>query len=82
MYAGVSRVTERGQITIPESLRKQAKITSGTEVAFFYEDAQIRLVPQGELEAMFSQFRDMAKKEGLTREKVLEEIKTMRKQKR
>ena len=79
MYAGVSKVTERGQITIPESLRDQAKIAPGSEVAFFYEDAQIRLVPQGELEAMFSQFRDMAKKEGLTREKVIAEIKEMRK---
>jgi len=79
MYAGVSRVTERGQITIPESLRKQAKIASGTEVAFFYEDAQIRLVPQGELEAMFKQFEGIAKKEGLTREKVIAEIKEMRK---
>ncbi len=78
MYVGVSKVTERGQITIPESLRKGAKITTGSEVAFFVDGANIRIVPQSDLDAMFAHFEKVAKQRKLTRAKVISTIKKYR----
>lgn len=39
------RITEKGQVTIPERIRREAGLLPGTEVEFFHDEHGVRLVP-------------------------------------
>ncbi|HIH19767.1 TPA: AbrB/MazE/SpoVT family DNA-binding domain-containing protein [Candidatus Micrarchaeota archaeon] len=74
MYAGVSKVTSRGQITLPQKLREAEGIVEGSEVAFFKTPQGIFLISAKELDSFFDVFSARAKELGLTRKKLREEV--------
>lgn len=81
MYAGVSRVTSRGQVTLPQTMREEEGITEGSEVIFFKTEQGIVILTNKELDSMFGLFSEKGRKLGLTREKLAEEVKELRKKK-
>lgn len=51
------RVTTKGQVTIPQSIREKLGITPGTEVDFLEEEGRIYLVRQRGATAKTNKFR-------------------------
>jgi len=45
--AASMRITSKGQVTIPQSIREQAGLMPGTEVEFFVEQGAVRLRKAG-----------------------------------
>lgn len=75
MGFGVSKVTSKGQVTIPEDIRKGQQIRTGTRLVFLEVDEGI-LIKKGEdvSREMFRIFEKEAKKTTLTREKLAGEV--------
>ena len=78
MYVGVSKVTSRGQVTLPQQLREERGIKEGSEVAFFKTRGGIMLVTDSELDSMFERFSKKGAQLGLSREGLAREAKEFR----
>ncbi len=71
MYAGVSRITSKGQVTIPLEIRESKGLDEGDQVVFLDVGGEVIMEKTDNL---FSVFQERAKELGLTREKLAEEI--------
>jgi len=60
------KVTERGQVTIPKSMREKHGISSATEVEFVEREGEILLVKKGSV-SQLARFRGIARTGGLPR---------------
>ena len=74
MYIGVSRVTSKGQVTIPEAIRRKSGITAGTNLIFVNLNEGILVKKSDELKGMFGVFEKKAQQLGLTRKKLAKEM--------
>lgn len=91
MELGIVKVTSRGQIVIPKSIRKELGIKSGEKLLAYDRDDTIILKPlrglekksvEKELEKVFALAWKTAKERKITREDVSEEIRKYRAEKR
>ena len=79
MYVGTSKVTSKGQVTIPLEIRKSEELGTGSSVVFVEVDGEIVMAKVSELKKLFSVFQKRAQKTGLSRARLLQETKTERK---
>ncbi len=79
MYVGVSKVTSKGQVTIPQELRKEDGIAEGSEVIFFKTQKGLIMVTEKELNSMFDVFSEKARQTEMTRESLEKEVRQLRK---
>ncbi|MFQ5837428.1 MAG: AbrB/MazE/SpoVT family DNA-binding domain-containing protein [Thermoplasmata archaeon] len=66
----VARVTSKGQVTLPVSIRKKLGLGKGSRLLFLEEGREVRLIAGGDLERRFAVFEKRAEELGLTRDKV------------
>ena len=76
MYIGTSTVTSKGQITMPDKIRKKRGFKGGMQVIFIDTEAGVLVKKATDLKAIFEPFEEITKKEGLTRTKLAKEILT------
>jgi len=79
VYVGVSKVTSKGQVTIPQELRKEDGIAEGSEVIFFKTQKGLIMVTEKELNSMFDVFSEKARQTEMTRESLEKEVRQLRK---
>lgn len=79
MPGGTSKVTEKGQVTIPRDIRRRHKMEPGTTVVFADIDGVVTLRTFDEIEELFRQAHREAKKAGITRADVDKAVKAARK---
>lgn len=78
----VSRISSKGQITIPKAIRKLLNLNEGDRVAFIEENGKIiitkaSLVALSELQEALSM---EAQEKGITEEELLKELEVVRKE--
>ncbi|QKY71722.1 AbrB/MazE/SpoVT family DNA-binding domain-containing protein [Lentibacillus sp. CBA3610] len=77
-----ARLTSKGQITIPKSVRQALNLQEGDQVIFAEDDGKM-IVKKGALVA-FDEFANVigqeAKDKGITEEEVLEDLKQVRRE--
>lgn len=78
MEIGVSRITEKGQVTIPRGIREQRGLTPGTPVVFIEVGDMLILKKTADLEELFQVFNRRARELGLTREELERDVKAAR----
>ncbi len=66
----VAKVTSKGQVTLPVSIRKKLGLGKGSRLLFLEEGQEVRLIAGGDLERRFAVFEKRAEELGLTRDKV------------
>lgn len=76
MYAGVSRITSKGQVTIPLEIREDKGLDEGDQVMFIEVGGEVIM---DKTENLFSIFRRRAKEIGLTKEQLAKEMKEQKK---
>ncbi|VVB99203.1 Uncharacterised protein [uncultured archaeon] len=74
MYIGTSRITSKGQLTIPNGIRKARGMGSGMQVILIDTDAGVLVKKASDLKELFSPFEEISKKEKLTRSRLAEEV--------
>jgi len=78
----MSRVSSKGQVTIPKSIRELLKLDEGDRVAFIVEDGKVFITRASEVtlrELQAGIAIDM-EEHGITEEDVLEELENIRKE--
>ncbi len=80
-----TKMSTRGQIVIPESIREQLGLTSGSEfIVVIEEDAiilkKLHLPPKSALKALLDKANAKAKSAGITEEAIAAEINQHRKE--
>ncbi len=75
---GVSRVTEKGQVTIPAKIRDQKGITPGSSLVFIELEDGILIKTADELQELLGLFEAQAEKTGLTRSQLAQDIEEAR----
>ena len=70
--------TERGQVTIPKSIREELGINSKTKLKIYAENNKIIIEPVPLLDLLFKDIEDEAKSKGYTREELEHEIEVVR----
>lgn len=77
----VSRMTSKGQVTIPKSIRERLNLKEGDRVAFI-EDENGNVTIKKASTLVFNRLADkiarMAEEEGITEEKLLETLERVR----
>ncbi|MFT9494592.1 MULTISPECIES: AbrB/MazE/SpoVT family DNA-binding domain-containing protein [Bacillota] len=77
-----ARLTSKGQITIPKSVRQALDLNEGDRVIFVEEEDGKMVVKKGAL-VVFDEFADAvsqeAKEKGITEEDLLDDLKQVRK---
>lgn len=63
---GTSRVTSKGQVTIPENIRRAEGIREGTDLVFVDIDGVVVMEKAVELERLFTVFEEKARELTLT----------------
>lgn len=78
----LSRISAKGQVTVPKSIREQLHLHEGDRVVFVVEDGKVVL-----MKASVTAMRDLqqeaekaAKEEGVTEEDLLRELENIRKE--
>lgn len=76
----VSRVTSKGQVTIPKAFRKLLKLNEGDRVAFLEEDGKViitkaSLIALRDLQEVISK---SAEEKGITEEDLLKDLERVR----
>ncbi len=71
---GTSKVTSKGQLTIPQEIREKRGMKEGTDVVVIDTEEGVLIKKASDLKELFAPFRAIAKKEKLTREKLTREI--------
>lgn len=74
MYVGTSRVTFKGQVTIPQELRQKNKMKSGTEVVFIETKEGVLIKTREDIKELFNVFDSRIKELGFTRNSLEKEI--------
>ena len=76
----VSRISSKGQVTIPKSVREILNLSVGDRVAFIEEDGKVVIT-----KASLVAFRDLqeaigieAERQGITEQELLDELKKVR----
>ncbi len=72
MYLGTSKITSKGQVTIPAEIREDMGFTPGTDVVFIELDDMVIIKKSEELIATFKIFDKRAKELKLTKKDVRE----------
>lgn len=76
----ISRISSKGQVTIPKPIRELLKLNEGDRVAFLEEDDKV-IITKASLIAL-RELQDAISKEarerGITEENLLNELKTVR----
>jgi AbrB family looped-hinge helix DNA binding protein len=69
------RITSKGQVTIPNAIRKQAGLTPNTEVELEYKDRVVILRPQGGSrgEQLIERLRGVFQGCGMTTDEIMRE---------
>jgi antitoxin PrlF len=70
--------TERGQVTIPKSVREKLGITSKTKLKIYTDNNKIIIEPVPLLDLLLKDIEDEAKSKGYTREELEHEIEVVR----
>ncbi len=70
--------TERGQVTIPKSVRDKLGITSKTKLKIYADNNKIIIEPVPLLDLLLKDIEDEAKSKGYTREELEQEIEVVR----
>ena len=84
----IAIVGTKGQIVIPQRLRKELAITPNTKLCVYRKDdklvvVKLKVPPLADLKELFREIDEQNKgKKKLTEEEVLEEIQTYRREKR
>lgn len=73
MYIGTSKVTSKGQVTIPLPIRKNRGLEAGSSVVFVDAKDSLTMRKVKEFEELFEKSRRAAEEIGLTREEVWKE---------
>ena len=85
-YAGVTRVTRQGQITLPSRLRRHLQLKRGDTLEVYYADATVvirkKRVPVEIFEELAERARRHFKESGITRRDVEEAISSYRRERR
>ncbi|MBU2100158.1 AbrB/MazE/SpoVT family DNA-binding domain-containing protein [Candidatus Micrarchaeota archaeon] len=74
MYVGTSTVTSKGQLTIPLEIRKKEKLKTGSDVLIIDTEFGVLIKKSEDIKALFSPFERIAKKEKLSRKKLIQEV--------
>jgi len=70
--------TERGQVTIPKSIREELGINSKTKLKIYTDNNRIIIEPVPLLDLLFKDIEDEAKTKGYSREELEHEIEVVR----
>jgi len=68
--AKVAKVTSKGQVTLPMSIRKKLRIRKGSRIVFLEGGTEIRVVREEDLERMFDVFERRGRELRLTRRRL------------
>lgn len=71
MYLGTSKITSKGQVTIPVEIRTDMGLTPGTDIVFIELDDVVILKKSEELLSAFEIFEKRAKELGLTKKDII-----------
>ncbi len=72
MYLGTSKITSKGQVTIPAEIREDMGLTPGTDVVFMEVDDMVILKKSEELLSAFKVYEERAKELKLTKKDLKE----------
>ncbi|WP_236006261.1 AbrB/MazE/SpoVT family DNA-binding domain-containing protein [Paradesulfitobacterium ferrireducens] len=80
MNMEVSRVTSKGQITIPKAVRERLNLTEGDKVAFIEKDGNIVITKSSiiALRDFFDSISKEAQDRGITEEELLNDLEQVR----
>ncbi|MFH0955422.1 MAG: AbrB/MazE/SpoVT family DNA-binding domain-containing protein [Candidatus Micrarchaeota archaeon] len=70
MAIGTSRITSKGQLTIPQEMRKRKGLAAGTDVVLLETQEGVLVKRAVDFEDLVRPFREMAKNAKLTRSEV------------
>lgn len=78
----ISRVTSKGQVTIPKAIRELLQLNEGDRIAFLQEDGKVviskaSVIALRELQKVVSK---AANEQGITEEDLLEDLEKVRKE--
>lgn len=78
----ISRISSKGQVTIPKAIREQLKLTEGDRVAFIEENGKIIITKASllALQELQQSLSEEADEKGITEEELLDELKKVRKE--
>ena len=79
MYVGTSKMTSKGQVTVPLEIRRAERLNTGTSVVFIEADGEVVLAKSTEIKKLFSVFERRARELRLSPEKLLQEAREERK---
>ncbi len=79
MSVGTSRVTEKGQVTIPADMRKSLGLDAGTSVVFVELDDGVLLKSERKIREALKPFDRRRRELGLTKEMLQKEVAEERK---
>lgn len=74
MQFGMSKVTSRGQITIPLPIRKSKSLDAGTDVVVVETQGGVLVKRSEDLETLFARIDAEVKKSGVTKEELLKAL--------
>ncbi|MEE9236937.1 MAG: AbrB/MazE/SpoVT family DNA-binding domain-containing protein [Thermoplasmata archaeon] len=66
----VAKVTSKGQVTLPASIRRKLGLRKGSRLIFLEEGKEVRLIAGDDLEKRFAVFERRAEERGLSRHEV------------
>ena len=72
MYLGTSKITSKGQVTIPAEIREDMGLTPGTDVVFLELDDMVIIKKSEELLSAFKLFEIRARELKLTKKDITE----------
>lgn len=72
MYLGTSKITSKGQVTIPAEIREDMGLTPGTDVVFLELDDMVIIKKSEELLSAFKVFEKRARELKLTKKDITE----------
>lgn len=70
MDIGTSKVTAKGQLTIPQNIREKMGLLEGTPVVIMDTDSGILIRKSSDLKDFFAPAQQWAKEQGITRKDV------------
>ncbi|MFH1290487.1 MAG: AbrB/MazE/SpoVT family DNA-binding domain-containing protein [Nanoarchaeota archaeon] len=74
MYVGISKVTSKGQVTIPAEIRASKKFVEGSDLVFIDLDDAVIIKKSKDLDSIFQIFSEKARNLGLTRKMLDKEV--------
>lgn len=80
MPGGTSKVTEKGQVTIPRDIRERFKMEPGSTVVFVEVDGKVVLSRFEDIEELFRRSHQETRNLGITRADVNKAVKAARKE--